>query len=85
MWDFSCSGGLYLHQKERLMIDRFLRPEETARALKTLQKLSHLDISGWVLAGGFAVEIHCLRGRRPASIRQLNDFDFVVAAFDCIP
>ncbi len=67
------------------MTDRFLYASEAKRAWKTLQKLSHYDISGWALAGGLAVEIHCLRGGLSASTRPLNDLDFVTPAFDCIP
>jgi len=50
-----------------------------------LQKLSHHDISHWALAGGLAVEIHCLRAGLLESIRPLNDIDFVAPEFDCIP
>jgi hypothetical protein len=53
--------------------------------LKTLQKLSQHDISGWALAGGSAVEIHCLRSGLPSSTRPLNDIDFVAAAFGSAP
>jgi hypothetical protein len=67
------------------MTDRFLCAGEAKRARRTLQKLSHHDISRWALAGGFAVEIHCVRGCLPASMRPLNDLDFVAPAFDCIP
>ena len=67
------------------MIDRFLHSADAKRALHTLQKLSRHDTTGWALAGGFAVEIHCLRGEQPPSTRRLNDIDFVASAFDCIP
>jgi len=67
------------------MTDRFLCAADAERVLKTLQKLSQHDISGWALAGGLAVEIHCLRGGLSSSIRPLNDIDFVAAAFDCAP
>jgi hypothetical protein len=67
------------------MTDRFLCAAEAKRALKTFQRLSQHDTSGWALAGGLAVEIHCLRGSLPASTRPLNDVDFVALAFDCIP
>jgi hypothetical protein len=67
------------------MIDRFLCAADAERALKTLQKLSQHDISGWALAGGLAVEIHCLLDGVPHSSRPLNDIDFVAAGFDCAP
>ena len=67
------------------MIDRFLHPADAKRAWKTLQKLSHHDITGWALAGGLALEIHCLIGGQPPSARRLNDIDFVASAFDSIP
>jgi hypothetical protein len=67
------------------IMDRFLRFGEAERALKTLRRLSHHEISAWALAGGFAVEIHCMRGGLPATDRALNDVDFVAPAFDCVP
>jgi hypothetical protein len=67
------------------MIDRFLNSADAKRALHTLEKLSHHDTTGWALAGGFAVEIHCLRGGHAPSTRPLNDIDFVASAFNCIP
>jgi hypothetical protein len=72
-------------RESRSMTDRFLCAGEAKRAWKTLQKLSHHDISGWGLAGGLAVEIHWERGSLPASTRPLNDLDFVTPTFDCIP
>src|SRR5262249_32466889 len=39
----------------------------------------------WALAGGFAVEIHCMRGGLPATNRLLHDIDFVAPGFHCIP
>ena len=65
--------------------DRFFRDAEAKRVLKTLQKLSQHDISAWALAGGLAVEIHCLRTDQDSSTRPLSDIDFVAAAFDCAP
>lgn len=66
-------------------MDQFLSLSEVQRALITLRKLSQHEISAWALAGGFAVEIHCVRGALPAAERPLNDFDFVTPAFGCIP
>lgn len=67
------------------IMDRFLRFGEAKRALKTLRRLSHHEISAWALAGGFAVEIHCMRGGLAATKRPLHDIDFVAQGFDCIP
>jgi hypothetical protein len=67
------------------MLQRFLCAADAERTLATLRRLARHDISRWALAGGFAVEIHCLlRGRTP-SLRPLNDLDFVADAFECIP
>jgi hypothetical protein len=68
-----------------VLLDRFLCAAEAKRALKTVQKLLLHDISGWALAGGLAVEIHCLRGGLSSSTRPLNDIDFVGAAFHSAP
>jgi hypothetical protein len=67
------------------MTDRFFCDVEAKRVLKTLQKLSRHDISGWALAGGLALEIHNLRAGQHSPTRSLNDIDFVAAAFDCVP
>jgi hypothetical protein len=67
------------------MTDGFLCAADRKRVLNTLQKLSRHYLSGWALAGGLAVEIHCLRGGLPHSTRPLNDIDFVAAALDCAP
>jgi hypothetical protein len=66
-------------------MDRFLRFGEAKRALKTLHRLSHHEISAWALAGSFAIEVHCIRGGRPATKRTLRDIDFVAPGFDYIP
>jgi hypothetical protein len=60
---------------EGFMSDRFLHSADATRASHTLQKLSRDDTAGWALAGGFAVEVHCLRGGQPPSTRWLNDID----------
>ena len=70
---------------ERLLIQQVLSTGDSERAFNTLRKLSLHEISRWVLVGGLAVEFHCLRGGHAPSIRHLNDIDFVVPAFDCIP
>jgi len=52
------------------------------RALRSFSKLARHDIRDWVLTGGLAIELRL--GVEPAS-RPLNDIDFIVNAFDCIP
>src|SRR5438045_3595837 len=79
------SNGMFSLPGERLLIHQFLCIAEAERVFHTLRRLSHHDTSGWALAGGMAVEIHCLRAGRPASIRPLNDIDFVAPAFDYVP
>jgi hypothetical protein len=66
-------------------IDRFLGFGEAKWALKTLRRLSQHEISAWALAGGFAVEIHCILGGLPTVNRALHDIDFVAPGFDSIP
>jgi len=81
----------YAAQKGALLLakafftDRILSAPDLQRALNTLQKLLRHDISDWALAGGFVVEIHCLRAGLCHSIRPLNDIDFVAAGLDCAP
>ena len=63
----------------------FLSAGDGQRALQAFENLARHDISRWALTGGFATEIHHLRrGRRPL-MRSLNDIDFIVDSFDCIP
>lgn len=66
-------------------MQRFLSIEDSTRALNTLRKPSLHEISRWALAGGLAVEFHCLRAGHAQPIRHLNDIDFTAPAFDCIP
>ena len=66
-------------------IDQFLSLSDAERTLKTLRKLLHHEISAWALAGGVAVEIHCICGGLLAAKRPLNDVDFVASTFGCIP
>lgn len=63
----------------------FLSIGDSTRAFNTLRKLAHHEVSRWVLVGGLAVEFHCLWSGHSHSMRQLNDIDFVVSTFDCIP
>lgn len=67
------------------MLQHFLSSTDAERALQTFAKLGRHDLSRWVLAGGLAVEIHCLRGGTPPCMRHLNDIDFIAASFDDIP
>jgi hypothetical protein len=66
------------------MIERFLCAADAKRLLETLERLSRHDISGWALAGGLAVEIHCVRAGLVHSVRPLNDIDFVAPGFDAV-
>jgi len=66
-------------------VQRFLSIGDSTRALKTLRKLAHHEISRWVLVGGLAVEFHCLRVGHSHGIRRLSDIDFVAPAFECLP
>jgi len=67
------------------VLRKFLNEADAERASGVLAKLALHDISRWVLTGGLAVEIHALRHRGPASIRALNDLDFIAESFDCVP
>jgi len=67
------------------MLQQFLSAADAERASRTLSKLARHNLSRWALAGGFAVEIYCLRGGAPASLRRLNDIDFVAPGFECVP
>lgn len=67
------------------MLRRFLSPDDTNRALRTLRKLRRHDIQGWALTGGLAVEIHRLRRGCDTSVRALNDIDFIAESFDAVP
>jgi hypothetical protein len=67
------------------MIQRFLSAADSDRALRTFHKLAHHEIRDWAITGGLAIELHSLRLRCQPSVRALNDLDFVVSAFDCIP
>ena len=67
------------------MLRDFLSASDAERALGTLHKFARHDVSRWALTGGLAVEAHHWLRRRPASIRPLNDLDFVTEEFGCIP
>ena len=67
------------------MIHHFLSDPDAERALKVLRKLALHDISQWAIAGGWAIEIHCVHNRQPSAIRRLSDIDFVASEFDSFP
>ncbi len=67
------------------MLTTFLSALDADRALRTFRKLTKHDIRHWVLAGGFAVELHSLSMGYKPSLRPLNDLDFIVDSFDHIP
>jgi hypothetical protein len=52
-----------------------------AEACATVARLVKHDISRWALTGGFAIEMYMGEG----VVRPLNDIDFMVSSFDCIP
>jgi hypothetical protein len=67
------------------MLTTFLSAPDADRALRTFRKLTKHGIRHWVLAGGFAVELHSLSMGCKPSLRPLNDIDFIVESFDHIP
>jgi hypothetical protein len=67
------------------VFEQFLSVADADRATHGFWKLQRHNIRAWALTGGFAVEIHRLRLGCEPSIRVLNDLDFVVPSFDCIP
>jgi hypothetical protein len=67
------------------MFNRFLSVDDADRAFNVFRKLAGHEIGQWAITGGFAAEIHLLRLGRQASIRALNDLDFIAGSFDCIP
>jgi hypothetical protein len=66
-------------------IQRFLSVADQDRALRSLRNLARHDVSRWALTGGVALEIHRVHLRGEPAIRNLNDLDFIVDSFDCIP
>jgi hypothetical protein len=67
------------------VIEDFLKESDAGRALKTARKLATHDLSEWAIAGGWAVEIHCILNRQKPYLRDVTDIDFVVPVFDSIP
>jgi hypothetical protein len=82
-------AGLVVARQHREMIfrmlQRFLSVADVNRALQTLRKLGRHEIQGWALTGGLAVEVHRLSHGCQASMRVLNDIDFITESFDAIP
>src|SRR5690349_15147172 len=66
-------------------MQRSLSSGDSTRAFNTTRNLALHDVSRWMLVGHLAVELHCLRFGHSHPIRHLNDIDFVVPAFECIP
>jgi hypothetical protein len=63
----------------------FLSDADANRATAVLQNLQRHGIEEWALTGGLAIETHLALRHRPTGNRSLNDLDFVVSRFDCIP
>ena len=79
------TGILAYPESRPYMIEHFLKESDEGRALKTMRKLASHDLAEWAIAGGWAVEIHCILNRQEPYLRELTDIDFVVPAFDSIP
>jgi hypothetical protein len=58
---------------------------DTGRALRALDKLGRHDTGVWALTGGLAFEIQGMRLGLEASMRTLNDLDFVAGSFSSVP
>jgi hypothetical protein len=58
---------------------------DASRAANTLSKLRRHRTEHWVLTGGLAVEVHRMRFGSCSSNRPLNDIDFIVPSFECVP
>ncbi len=69
----------------RILLQQFLSVADEARASRTLGKLKQHDIRDWALAGGLALEVHRINRGCKASVRALNDIDFIAESFDAIP
>ena len=63
----------------------FLNPADASRLTLTIQRLGVQGVSVWALAGGIAIELQILRCGSTSRMRGLQDVDFVVESFDCIP
>ena len=67
------------------MFSEFLSESDARRLLTSLQRIRRHVTDEWALTGGLAASIHHDRSRSSTVIRSLNDIDFVVPRFDCIP
>jgi len=68
-----------------MIFNGVLSQPDQARADQTLGKLLTHNISRWALTGGIATEIHLRQAGAEPAPRTLNDLDFIVSSFDCIP
>ena len=68
-----------------ILLQQFLSVADEARAARTFRKLKRHDIRGWALAGGLALEVHRINRGCKASVRALNDIDFIAESFEVIP
>jgi hypothetical protein len=68
-----------------MIFENALCESDKVRADRTLRKLVQHDISRWALTGGFATETYVKQNGGASEIRSLNDIDFIVSSFDCIP
>ena len=65
--------------------DGFLSSADYGRVTRLLHKLASHNISGWALAGGFAIELQITQRGGYTLSRKLSDLDFVAASFDDVP
>jgi hypothetical protein len=68
-----------------MIFENTLCESDKVRADRTLGKLLQHDISRWALTGGFATEAYVKQHGGASEFRPLNDIDFIVSSFDCIP
>jgi hypothetical protein len=66
-------------------LSEFLSDHDAERARRTLARLQLGPTSPLVLTGGFAIEMHLLRGGFATEPRPLNDIDFLAESFEAIP
>jgi hypothetical protein len=66
-------------------LELFLSSEDRGRCERVLRKLARHDIRSWILTGGIAVEVHCIRRGGSPTRRPLSDIDFVAPSFDSLP
>ncbi len=81
----SVATGCRREKIAQYVFQRFLSVADADRVFHTFRKLGRHDIRRWALTGGLAVEAHRLQRGRVASVRTLNDIDFVAVSFDSIP